>query len=81
LALRGSRTILVAAHHLETIVAADRIVFLHDGRLEGMGTHEQLLATAPLYSDILGSGVRQHGPPRGVVGAEVTAESEATADV
>jgi ABC-type multidrug transport system fused ATPase/permease subunit len=81
LALRGSRTMLVAAHHLETIVAADRVVFLHDGRLEGIGTHEQLLATAPLYSDILGAEVRQHGPPGAVIGAGITAESEAMADV
>jgi ATP-binding cassette subfamily B protein len=80
LALRGTRTILVAAHHLETIVIADRVVFLHEGRLQAVGTHEHLLAASPLYRDILGAEARQHGPPRDRT-VEITAEEEVTANV
>jgi len=63
-ALRGTRTILVAAHHLETITIADRVVFLHDGRVQAVGTHEHLLATSPLYRDILAAETRQSPPDR-----------------
>ena len=81
LSLRGTRTILVAAHHLETIIIADRVVFLHEGRLQAVGTHEHLLATSPLYRDILAAEGRQHGPPPDKTRVEITAEEEVTANV
>jgi subfamily B ATP-binding cassette protein MsbA len=43
-ALRGGRTILVAAHRLSTIRKADRIYVLEGGRIVESGGHEQLLA-------------------------------------
>jgi ABC-type multidrug transport system fused ATPase/permease subunit len=79
LALRGTRTILVAAHHLETITIADRVVFLHEGRLRGEGTHEHLLATSPLYRDILAAEARQSPPDQ--AGLEIIAEAQVTANV
>ena len=43
------RTTLVIAHRLATVINADRIIVLNDGKIEATGTHEQLLASNPLY--------------------------------
>ncbi len=43
------RTTLVIAHRLATVVNADRIIVLNDGKIEASGTHAQLLETNPLY--------------------------------
>lgn len=50
-ALQG-RTSLVIAHRLSTIVAADQILVLEEGQLVERGTHQELLATHGLYSDL-----------------------------
>lgn len=43
------RTTLVIAHRLATVINADRIIVLNDGKIEASGTHTQLLASNPLY--------------------------------
>ncbi len=47
------RTTIVIAHRFSTIQDADRIVFLDGGRVEGIGTHEELYATNALYQELL----------------------------
>ena len=47
--------VLVVAQRVSTIRNADRIVVLEDGHIEGVGTHEHLLATCPTYAEIVES--------------------------
>ena len=51
--LLGGRTTLVIAHRLSTISLASRVAVMDDGRVVAEGTHADLLATEPLYAEIL----------------------------
>jgi ATP-binding cassette, subfamily B, bacterial len=51
--LMDGRTTLVIAHRLSTIGLADRVVLLDAGTVVAEGTHTELLATSPLYVEVL----------------------------
>ncbi len=48
-------TVFVVAQRVSTIVDADRIVVLDDGRVVGIGTHSELLERNEVYREIVGS--------------------------
>jgi ATP-binding cassette subfamily B protein len=47
------RTTLVIAHRLSTIALASRVILIDEGRVVATGTHAELMATTPLYSEVL----------------------------
>jgi ATP-binding cassette, subfamily B, multidrug efflux pump len=51
-------TVLVVAQRISTIVSADQILVLDDGRPIGLGTHHELLDTCPTYAEIVASQTR-----------------------
>jgi len=51
--LMEGRTTLIIAHRLSTISLADRVILLDSGQIVADGTHAELLATTPLYSEVL----------------------------
>jgi len=46
------RTTVIIAHRLSTIKKADKIIVLNDGRIEDMGTHDELIARGGLYAHL-----------------------------
>ncbi len=51
-ALAKGRTTLIIAHRLSTIRAANRIVSIADGEITECGSHEELLQTGGIYSQL-----------------------------
>lgn len=48
-------TVIVVAQRVATVMDADRIVVLDEGRIVGTGTHRELLKTCPVYREIVAS--------------------------
>ncbi len=48
-------TVLIIAQRIASVESADRIIVMNDGKIDGIGTHEQLLATNEIYQDVYSS--------------------------
>ncbi|MDP2287668.1 MAG: ABC transporter ATP-binding protein [Actinomycetota bacterium] len=46
-------TVIIVAQRVSTVMQADQIVVLDDGRVEGIGTHQQLMAECETYRQIV----------------------------
>lgn len=71
-ALQEGRSTLVVAHRLSTIVDADRIYVIDEGRVAETGTHSELLRRNGIYARLWGlqSGMASGGAEK-AVGAEI----------
>ncbi len=48
-------TVVIVAQRVSTVLGADRIIVLEDGRIAGTGKHDDLLSTCPAYREIVES--------------------------
>jgi ATP-binding cassette subfamily B protein len=55
----GEATVIIVAQRVGTIMRADRIVVLDDGRVVGTGTHDELMDTCETYREIVLSQVTE----------------------
>lgn len=46
---RGGKTTILIAHRISTIEQMDKIIYIDDGSIIAVGTHEELLKTCPSY--------------------------------
>lgn len=53
-------TVIIVAYRRSSIVLADEVLFLDQGRVVAQGTHEGLLETVPGYADLLEAYERDH---------------------
>jgi len=51
--LMEGRTTLIIAHRLSSVIGADRIIVLDEGRVTEEGTHAKLLADGGIYADLM----------------------------
>lgn len=57
----GSSTLIIVTQRVSTVIHADRIIVLDDGKVAGIGTHEELLASCPVYQEIVASQLEKEG--------------------
>ena len=50
--LPGDITVITISQRAGSVLSMDKILVLDDGRLVGMGTHEELLRSSPVYREI-----------------------------
>ena len=49
----SGRTVIVVAHRLSTVVNADKIIYLENGRIAEQGTHRQLVDRRGKYYELI----------------------------
>jgi ABC-type multidrug transport system fused ATPase/permease subunit len=49
--LKGNLTMVVIAHRLSTVKSADRIIYIKDGEIKGIGAFQELRVLLPEFDD------------------------------
>ena len=68
--LMKGRTVITIAHRLNTIYQADRILVLEEGQIAEEGTHQELIARAGLYKDLVQAYISRNLEDPGLVEGE-----------
>jgi ATP-binding cassette subfamily B protein len=58
LAKRKNLTKIIVSQRATSLTGCDRIMVYEEGRIVGMGTHQELLASCPIYKEIYEMQVR-----------------------
>ncbi|KRG15269.1 multidrug ABC transporter ATP-binding protein [Virgibacillus soli] len=53
--MQGESTIIMVAQRVSTVIQADQIIVLNDGKIAGVGTHDELIAQNHIYREIAAS--------------------------
>lgn len=69
--LMKGRTSIVIAHRLATVLAADRIAVMENGRIQAIGTHSELLRSNPLYARLAALQFNDEARPKTSTGPSV----------
>ncbi len=64
----ASATVLIVAQRISTILHADQILVLDEGKIVGKGTHAQLLESCPQYQEIARSQLSESELKGGIAG-------------
>jgi ATP-binding cassette subfamily B multidrug efflux pump len=48
-------TVIIVGQRVATVMDADRIIVLDEGKIAGMGTHKELYANCEIYKEIVSS--------------------------
>lgn len=51
--------VMIIAQRVSSIQHADQIIVLHEGEMAGIGKHEELLKTCPVYKEIYESQTKE----------------------
>lgn len=57
-------TVVIVSQRISTVIEADQVVVIDDGRVVGIGTHDTLLADCPIYAEFAESQALTAGEPR-----------------
>ena len=75
-------TVLIVAQRISTILNADQIIVLDDGKVAGMGTHQELLKNCEVYRQIAASQLSEselENPVKGEAGKNQSESKNHTA--
>ena len=53
--MEGEKTVFIVSQRASSIMHADKIIVLEDGEAVGIGTHDELLSSSPVYREIYDS--------------------------
>ncbi len=51
--LRKNKTTIMIAHRISTVETLDKIIVMDNGKIEGVGTHTQLIETSHIYKEMV----------------------------